>query len=62
MWLVLDMQLIIQSISARWVQVSKDPFDEPCFSFFFFPRPPTNLFLIAWQNSPSVSHCYMQII
>lgn len=34
MWLVLDMQLIIQSIAARWVQVSKDPFDEPCFSFF----------------------------
>lgn len=37
MWLVLDMQLIIQSIAARWVQVSKDPFDEPCFSFFFSP-------------------------
>lgn len=35
MWLVFDMQLIIQSIVARWEQVSKDPFDEPCFLFFF---------------------------
>lgn len=58
MWLVLDMQLIIQSVASRWVQVSKDPFDEPLFfGFVFFLCPLTSIFLIVWQNSPSVSHC-----
>lgn len=61
MCLVLDMQLIIQRIAARWVTSFKDPFDEPCL-LFFFPCPPTNIFLIVWQNSPRVSHCYMQMI
>lgn len=61
MCLVLDMQLIIQRIAARWVTSFKDPFDEPCL-LFFFSCPPTNIFLIVWQNSPRVSHCYMQMI